>query len=204
MEQDVIFKNIDNKINIIVNDKLSFDSFIDSLKKRLEKLYIIDKLLKTNVTLDIHNIPLTAKEILQIFDVFQSFGTIYINKIIYKENNSKNIILHEGNIRAGDIKIFPNNTLLIGNINANSKIIVNGNLYVIGKVNGSVELKGLNSKLVASSINKAVIKICSYEMKVEEEIVNSVIKIVENEITSEGFIDRREKIYGKSNCSYLW
>lgn len=204
MEQDVIFKNIDNKINIIVNDKLSFDSFIDSLKRRLEKLYIIDKLLKTNVTLDIHNIPLTAKEILKIFDVFQSFGSIYINKIIYKENTSKNIILHEGNIRAGDIKIFSNNTLLIGNINVNSKVIVNGNLYVIGKVNGIVELKGFNSKLVASSINKALIKICSYEMKVEEEISNSVIKIVENEITSEGFIDRREKIYGKSNCSYIW
>ena len=204
MEKDVIFKNIDNKINIIVNDKLSFNSFINSLKKRLEKLYIMDNLLKTNVTLDIHNIPLTAKEILQIFDVFQSFGSIYINKIIYKEETNKNIILHEGNIRSGEIKIFSNNTLLIGNINMGSKVIVNGNLYVIGKVNGYVLLKGASNKLVASCISNSLIKICKYEKEIHEEITNSILKVENNGISCEGFIDRREKIYGKSNCSYIW
>lgn len=204
MEQDVMFKNIDNKINIIVNDKLSFNNFIDSLKKRLDKLYIKDNLLKTNVTLDIHNISLSSKEILQIFDVFQSFGSIYINKIIYREEVNKNIILHEGNIRSGEIKIFHNNTLLIGNINIGSKVIVNGNLYVIGKINGNVELKGINNKLVASSINNALIKICKCELLVDEEIKNSILKVVNDEVVSEGFIDRRERIYGKSNCSYIW
>ncbi len=204
MEQDVMFKNIDNKINIIVNDKLSFNNFIDSLKKRLDKLYIKDNLLKTNVTLDIHNISLSSKEILQIFDVFQSFGSIYINKIIYREEVNKNIILHEGNIRSGEIKIFHNNTLLIGNINIGSKVIVNGNLYVIGKINGNVELKGANNKLVASSINNALIKICKCELLVDEEIKNSILKVVNDGIVSEGFIDRRERIYGKSNCSYIW
>ncbi len=199
-----MFKNIDNKINIIVNDKLSFNNFIDSLKKRLEKLYIKDNLLRTNVTLDIHNISLSSKEILQIFDVFQSFGSIYINKIIYKEEVNKNIILHEGNIRSGEIKIFHNNTLLIGNINIGSKVIVNGNLYVIGKINGNVELKGVNNKLVASSTNNALIKICKYERQIDEEITNSILKVVNDEIVSEGFIDRRERTYGKSNCSYIW
>ena len=37
-----------------------------------------------NVSAPGHNISLSSKEILQIFDVFQSFGSIYINKIILK------------------------------------------------------------------------------------------------------------------------
>lgn len=204
MQQDIIFKKIDNRITIIVNENLSFQSFIETLKKRLEHLYIKDNLLKTNVTLDIHNIPLSSKEILQLFDVFQISENIFINKIIYKENVKKNIILHEGNIRAGEIKFFSSNTLLMGNINISSKVIVNGNLYVIGKVNGSVEIKGKDNKLVASSISNSTVKIGNIEKHIENEIINSVLKKDNEMIIDEKFIDRRESIYGKGNCSYIW
>ena len=47
---------------------------------------------------------------------------------IYKKL-SKNIILHEGNIRSGEIKMFPNNTLLVGNINKSSR--ANNPLYSV-------------------------------------------------------------------------
>lgn len=204
MEYDLLFKNINGKINIIVNPNYNFNQFINSLKKRLEKLYIKDDLLKANAILDIRNINLTTKEILTIFDVFASSENILLDKIIYKEKENKNIILHEGNIRGGEIKLFSSNTLLIGNINKGSKVIANGNLYVIGKVSGEVEFKDVNSKLYASSIENPYIKICSIEKQYEDILENSVVSLKYDQIIEEKFMDRRERINGKSNCSYIW
>ena len=204
MNQDILFKNIDGKITILANENLSFDRFIESLKNRLEKLYIKDDLLKSNMILDIKKIPLNSKQILNIFDVFSSYENIYISKIIYNEKTSKNIILHEGNIRSGEIKMFSNNTLLIGNINKGAKVIVNGNLYVIGKVNGSIEFKNINNKLMAGCVDGAYIKICAKEKIVEGLKENISIMLGNNDIVEEKFMDRREKIYGKSNSSYIW
>ena len=152
MQRGIMFKNIDGKITIIADYNLSFEYFLEILNKRLDKLYIKDDLLKANVTLDIKNIELDSKKILRIFDVLSTHGFIFVNKIIYKEKVSKNIILHEGNVRAGEIKLFPNNTLIIGNVNKGAKVIVNGNLYVIGKTSGVIEFKGVNNKLMVSNI----------------------------------------------------
>ena len=90
------------------------------------------------------------------------------------------------------------------NINKDSKVIVNGNLYVIGKVSGIVEFKSNMNKLYASSIDGCFVKICSVEKQFNETIENSLISLVNNQITEEKFMDRREKIHGKSNCSYIW
>ena len=204
MNQNIIFKNIEGKITIVANNNASFESFLTTLKNRLDKLYIKDDLLKSNVTLDIRNIELNAKKILNIFDVLSSHGFMYVNKIIYKEEKNKNIILYEGNIRGGEIKLFPNNVLIIGNINKGAKVIVNGNLYIIGKVNGSIEFKGINNKLMASSIEDSIVKICSLEKNIEGLIENVSIMIDEDSIIEQKFMDRREKKYGKSNCSYIW
>ena len=204
MQQNIVFKNIDGKVVIVVNSNLSFNSFIEILRDRLDKLYIKDDLLKANVTLDIHDMELNSKRILNIFDVLSEHELVYINKIIYKKNNVKNIILYEGNIRGGEIKLFPDNTLLIGNINKGAKVIVNGNLYIIGKVNGSIEFKNISNKLMASNIEDSFIKICSFERKIEGLIQNSTLMVDGDYIVEESFIDRREKKYGKSNCSYIW
>ncbi len=200
---DVLFKNINGNINIIVNENLSFDSFLYSLKNRLEKLYIKDDLLQSCVILDIHNLSLNAKNILQIFDVFSLYENIFLKKIIYKHNTNKNIILHEGNIRSGEIKLFSNNTLLIGNINIGAKVIVNGNLYVIGKTSGFIEFKNVHNKLISSNIENAHIKICNYEKQIEQLQENSLVRIEDEKMIIEKFMDRREKIYGKSNCCYI-
>lgn len=204
MQQNIVFKNIDGKVTIIANNNLSFDCFLEILKNRLDKLYIKDDLLKANVTLDIRNIDLDSKRILKIFDVMSIHGFIYINKIIYKEKTNKNIILHDGNIRGGEIKLFPNNTLIIGNINKGAKVIVNGDLYVIGKTNGVIEFKGINNKLMVSNIEDTYIKICSLEKKIEGTKENVTIRINGDFIVEEKFMDRREKNYGKSNSSYIW
>lgn len=204
MQQTVMFKNIDGKVTIMAQDNLSFESFLISLKNRLERLYIKDDLLKSNVVLDIKNISLDTKKILSIFDVLAAYGNIYIDKIIYNDNKAKNIILHEGNIRAGEVKMFSSNTLLIGNINKNSKVIVNGNLYVIGRVSGNIEFKNIKNKLYASNISSLHVKICSLDKNIDIEKENTIIEVKENQIIESDFVDRREKIYGKSNCSYIW
>lgn len=204
MNQDIIFKNDEGKINIFVNENLSFDNFIEILKNRLERLYIKDDLLKTNVTLNIQNINLDSKKILKIFDVFSMNGSIYIDKIIFKKKLSKNIILHEGNIRSGEIKMFPNNTLLVGNINKGSKVIVNGNLFVIGKVSGSVEFKNIDCKFIASNLDNAFIKICALEKQFNDIKENVVVKVNENVMVEGDFTDGRDSAYGKGNCCYIW
>ena len=203
MEKNIIFKNIDGRVTII-SDIISFESFLENLKNRLDKLYIKDDLLKANVTLDIRNIELDSKKILNIFDVLSLYGSINISKIIYKEKDNKNIILHEGNIRAGEIKLFPSNTLIIGNINRGAKVIVNGNLYVIGKTNGIIEFKGIDNKLMASNVEESHIKICSLEKKIEGTKANVTIMVKDDKIIEEKFMDRRDRVYGKSNCSYIW
>lgn len=204
MQQDIIFKIIDDKVNIIATSELSYDKFLQSLKKRLDNLYIKDDLLKANIILDIRNISLDAKKILSIFDVLAVHENIYINKIIYKESNNKNIILHEGSIRGGEIRLFSSNTLLIGNINKGAKVIVNGDFYVIGKICGMLEFKGINNKLMAASVEDVFIKICALEKKFEGIKENITIRVEGNEIIEENFMDRREKRYGKSNCGYIW
>ena len=143
MQQSVTFKNIDGKITILAQENLSFESFIKALKNRLDRLYIKDDLLKSNVVLNIKNISLDSKKILSIFDVFAEHESIYLNKIIYNEDRAKNIVLHEGNIRAGEIKLFTTNTLLIGNINKDAKVIINGKVY-----DGSVATKLKNLLLL--------------------------------------------------------
>lgn len=204
MQQDILFKNIDGNITIIANENLTFDRFLESLKNRLERLYIKDDLLKTNVVLDIKKISLDSKQILSLFDVLSTSENIFISKIIYNEKNKKNIILYEGNVRSGEIKMFSNNALLIGNVNKGAKVIVNGNLYVIGKVSGTIEFKNVTNKLMSSSIDSAYIKICNYEKQIEDTLENSSIGIENKEIVVEKFIDRRDRNHGKSNCSYIW
>lgn len=204
MQQSVTFKNIDGKITILAQENLSFESFIKALKNRLDRLYIKDDLLKSNVVLNIKNISLDSKKILSIFDVFAEHESIYLNKIIYNEDRAKNIVLHEGNIRAGEIKLFTTNTLLIGNINKDAKVIINGNLYVIGKVSGYIEFKNINNKLLASNVSSLYVKMCSFNKKIEEARENVVIKVEDNQIVENNFVDRRDKNYGKSNCSYIW
>lgn len=204
MSQDILFKNINDKVTIVAEHNLSFDNFIDRLKNRLERLYIKDDLLKSNVVLDIRNIELDSKRILKIFDVLEQYGFIYVDKIIYKENKRNSLILHEGNIRAGEIKMFTNNTLIIGNINKGAKVMINGNLYVIGKVNGTIEFKGINNKLIASGVENANIKICALEKYIEGNKENISIFIEEDKIIENKFMDRGERLYGKSNSCYIW
>ena len=69
VQQNIIFKNEGGKIYIIAKDELNYDGFIKSLKNRLERLYIKEDLLKTNVILDIKNISLDAKQILNLFHI---------------------------------------------------------------------------------------------------------------------------------------
>ena len=202
--QDLLFKNINGKVNIIVNEKFNFNQFIECLKRRLDRLYIKDDLLKGNVILDIRNISLDAKQILSLFDVLAGYENILISKIIFKEKENKNIILYEGNIRGGEIRLFSHNALLIGNVNKGAKVIVNGNLYVIGKVNGLIEFKNINNKLYASNIDNAYIKICNIEKQIEGNLDNFLFSLIDNQIVEETFIDRRERVYGKGNCSYIW
>lgn len=204
MNHNLLFKNINGKVTIVSEYNLSFDRFIESLKGRLERLYIKDDLLKSNVTLDIRNIELDSKRILKIFDVLSLYGFIFIDKVIYKEKNNKSLLLHEGNIRAGEIKLFSNNALIIGNINKGAKVIVNGNLYIIGKVNGTVEFKGVNNKLIASSIEDSNVKICALEKHIEGIKSNVLILIKDDDIVEENFMDRGVGIYGKSNSCYIW
>lgn len=204
MQKNIIFKNINGKVTIIANNNLNYDSFIKSLKDRLDKLYIKDDLLKANIVLDIRNIELDSKKILAVFDVLADYQCFYINKIIYKESKNKNIVLHEGNIRAGEVKLFTSNTLLIGNINKGSTVIVYGDLYVIGKVNGNIQFKNIHNKLMCANVSDAFIKICNLEYMVNGENDNVVIKAQDDRIVEENFKDRRDKIYGKSNCSYIW
>jgi hypothetical protein len=204
MHQNIIFKNIGGKVVIFVDQTMSFDSFIESFTSRLDKLYIKDELLKTNVILDISNIELDAKRILRIFDALSTNSSIFIDRILYKKKINKNIILHEGNVRAGEIILFNNNTLLIGNINRGAKVIATGNLYVIGKASGNVELKGINNKLTCSSLDNLYIKICSFEKKFEGVIDNIIIRVEEGKLIEENFMDGRDKIYGKSNSCYIW
>lgn len=204
MDKNILFKNKNGQVMIVAREYLTYESFVESLKSRLDKLYIKDGLLNATAILDISNITLGAKEILNLFDVFSAYNSFLIKKIIYKRKDKKNIILHEGNIRAGEIKLFSNNTLLVGNINKGSKVIVNGNLYVIGKTAGFVEFKSDKNKLMSASVEDAYIKICSLESKIEGIKENVSISVSENRIIEEKFMDRRDRLYGKSNCSYIW
>ena len=204
MQKNIIFKNVDGKVTIIANNNLNYESFIKILKDRLDKLYIKDDLLKSNIVLDIKNIELDSKKILSLFDVLADYQCFYIDKIIYKENKNKNIVLYEGNIRAGEVKLFTGNTLLVGNINKGAMVIACGDLYVVGKINGVVQFKHIFNKLTCANVSDTFIKICNLEYKIAGDIDNVVIKVKDNQVVEEKFRDRRENIYGKSNCSYIW
>lgn len=204
MDKNIVFKNKNGQVIIMAKEYLTYESFIESFRNRLDKLYIKDGLLAATAVLDISNVVLGPKEILNLFDVLSTHNSFLIKKIMYKRKDKKNIILHEGNIRAGEIKLFSSNTLLVGNINKGSKVIVNGNLYVIGKTSGYVEFKNDKNKLMSASIEDAYIKICSLESKIEGMKENVSISVSENKIIEEKFMDRRDRLYGKSNCSYIW
>lgn len=204
MDKNIVFKNKNGQVIIMAKEYLTYESFIEAFRNRLDKLYIKDGLLAATAVLDISNVVLGPKEILNLFDVLSTHNSFLIKKIMYKRKDKKNIILHEGNIRAGEIKLFSNNTLLVGNINKGSKVIVNGNLYVIGKTSGYVEFKNDKNKLMSASIEDAYIKICSLESKIEGMKENVSISVSGNKIIEEKFMDRRDRLYGKSNCSYIW
>ena len=204
MNSCLTIKKINNDITIYANSKLNFNAFIDALKKKLGFLYIKKELLNEYFILDISNIELDSRKIINIFDVFADFENILLKKVIFKKNNVKNISLYEGNIRSGEVKLFPNNTLVIGSINSNGKIIVNGNLYVLGSIMGCVELKSLNNAIYASKINNASIKICQYSKVVDIELLNKKIFIKDETIIIDDISNKGEHVYGKSNCSYIW
>ena len=73
-----------------------------------------------------------------------------------------------------------------------------------GLIDAKVELKNIDNKLMVASLDNAFIKICSCEKQYEETKENIAIKIKGNALVEEKFMDRRDRLYGKSDCSYIW
>ncbi|HHU59402.1 TPA: hypothetical protein GXZ34_00560, partial [bacterium] len=147
MDEIVIFEAIDKKLIFTINDKVNYEIALDTLRSKLEGLYLKEKLKDKTLEIDVLERELNNKEVLMLFDVFSGYEDIVVQCIKSVKKAKKELMLHEGSIRAGEVKFFKTNTLLVGNINKGAKVIVNGNIYVIGKVQGEIEVRYSHNKI---------------------------------------------------------
>ena len=70
----------DNKIKITVAENLSNSKFLEFLKSKLERIFFYSNERKY-ITLELYSRDLSNKEVLTLFDIFESFKNFIIDKI---------------------------------------------------------------------------------------------------------------------------
>lgn len=204
MDEIVLFEAIDKKLIFTINDKVNYEIALDTLRSKLEGLYLKEKLKDKTLEIDVLERELNNKEVLMLFDVFSGYEDIVIQCIKSVKKAKKELMLHEGSIRAGEVKFFKTNTLLVGNINKGAKVIVNGNIYIIGKVQGEIEVRYSHNKIIAARTDNSYVKIANFEKQIEETGENREMFLDEREIRVSSSIKGRRIHLGKNNSSYLW
>ena len=191
----------DNKIKITVAENLSNSKFLEFLKIKLERIFFYSNERKY-ITLELYSRNLSNKEVLTLFDIFESFKNFIIDKINCTKKIKEEVVIVKGNIRNGEVRVYNKSVLLIGGINRGGKIIVCGSLYVLGRVYGDIEIKSSTGKVYCENIYNSLVKI------------GGVYKIYTDDLyDKEIFLDEtiKEKDYkiggynsGKSNSCYIW
>lgn len=192
----------DNKLRIIINEGLTNGECLMLIKEKLEKIFIYS-IIKKEIILELGKINFTNKEILQLFDIFDTLENYIISKIICNKKFKEEIIIAKGNIRNGEVKIFDKSVLFVGTINSGGKIICDGNLYVLGRVNGDVELKDKSALFYCENIYNSLVKIGNKYRIFTEDLYDRYICLKNDEIQSYDY-KIGEKIHGKSNSCYIW
>ena len=114
-------KTIDKKLLLKVNESLSNREFLDYLKEKLSALLFVNTSERKEIILDILSRNLTSKEMLEMFDIFETDNRYLVSKIQCSKKVKEEISIIKGSIRAGEVKVFNKSVLLIGTINKGSK-----------------------------------------------------------------------------------
>lgn len=195
--------NSNSKVIISVDEKITNKEFLNLLKDKLEKIFVLKESEKKEVVLDIKSRLLNNKEILEMFDILESENKYFIGKINCYKKLKEEITIFKGDIRSGEIKIIDKSLLLIGNINRGAKVVVDGNLYVLGKVSGDVELQNDLNKVYCECIENSLIKIGMYYEIFTCELRDQVVYVNDSRVVNNEY-RRGENTNVKSNSSYIW
>ena len=106
----------DNKIKITVAENLSNSKFLEFLKIKLERIFFYSDERKY-ITLELYSRNLSNKEVLTLFDIFESFKNFIIDKINCTKKIKEEVVIVKGNIRNGEVRVYNKSVLLIGGIN---------------------------------------------------------------------------------------
>ena len=200
--KEVIFKVKDNRLNIIVDEDLSNEEFLELLKNRLQRLIVLRDTATKDVVLNLSNRTLNNREILQLFDILNDANIFYLGKVICKNNNKDRLVIYKGNFRGGQSRFFENSALIVGCINPGSRVIVSGDLYVLGRINGDIELKNHDSKLYCENICNSLVKIGDVYKLYDLELNDKEIYLNGDKIEERDY-KKGEKLSGKSNSCYI-
>ena len=200
--EGILVENKNNKLKIFVDEKLSNKKCIMALKYKLDNIFVYAKTRK-EIIIEFYSRSFTNKEVLELFDIFESMDNFLITKINCNKQIKEEITILRGNIRNGQVKVCEKSVLLIGTINKGAKIIVNGNLYVLGRLYGDVEIKNKGSKIYCESIYNALVKIGGTYKLYTDEIFDQCIYLDDSEIKNVDYkIGDISNV--KSNSSYIW
>lgn len=193
--------NSDDKLKIILNERLDNIECLRLIKERLEKVFVYSNKRK-EVILEVFSRNFTSKEVLQLFDIFETLDNYLISKIISRKKIKEEIAIIKGNIRNGEVGIYDKSILFIGNINRGSKIICAGNLYVLGKINGEIEIINSERKIYCEEISNALVKIGGVYQIYTDNLYDQMIYLENNKMKN---IEYRigEKNNGKSDSCYI-
>ena len=200
--KEIIFKLKDNKLNILVDSKLSNREFLMKFKERLEKLFVIRGKKMNEVILNMNDRSLDTREILELFDILNEAEMFYLSKVNCKNKCKETLMIYKGNLRGGQSRFFEKSVLLIGGLNKGSKIVVNGDLYVLGNIRGDVELKDREGKIYCENINDSLVKIGDIYKLYSEELIGKEIYIKEGKIIENDY-KKGEILNVKSNSCYI-
>ena len=200
--EGILVENKNNKLKIYVDEKLSNKKCIMGIKDKLDNIFVYSKSRK-EIVIELYSRDFTNKEILELFDIFESMDNFLITKISCHKKLKEEITIVKGNIRNGQIKIYDRSVLLIGSINSGAKIMVNGNLYVLGRVYGEIEIKNKESKVYCENIYNALVKIGGRYKIYTDSMFDQCIYLDNDEIKN---IDYKigDISNVKSNSSYIW
>ena len=194
--------NSEGKLKIIINEKLSNMDSLKLIKEKLEKVFVYSNK-KKEVVLELFSRNFNSKEILQLFDIFDSLDNYLLSKVISKKKIKEELSIIKGSIRNGEVYVYSKSILLIGNINQGGKIICSGNLYVLGRICGEVEITNKDGKIYCEDICNALIKLAGKYQIYTDDLHDQVIFLDKDEIKNNDY-RIGDKINGKSDSCYIW
>ena len=171
------------KVIIKLNDEVSQEEIIESLKKKLPDLkkiykeetnpiFIIGKKLKSSEMLAIRNLINYKIDIQVDFDTPKTLGLHGIKKSFDKEIESSDTKFFRGSVRSGQRIEHEGSIVILGDVNDGAEIIAGDNVVIVGVLRGLAHAGAQGNKkgiIAAASIESKQIRIANIVKEIEEE-----------------------------------